>query len=273
MFECVLNISEGQSGAILNELSRAARTSLRDRHSDAFHHRSVFTLIDESRGLQRNVHSLIERAYELIDLTRHSGVHPRFGVVDVVPYVALDSTDDERACALRDETAQWISETFAVPVFLYGLLDDGTNRTLPHVRRAARNSSAPDWGPAVASVSRGSCAVGCRALLVAWNLWLEGASLEQARALAIQLRQPALRTMAFEVGSYVQVSCNVVDVTAIRLSEIYDSVLEHLGNGASIHHAELVGLAPSALVFSEVPERWAQLGLHANSTIESRVLR
>ena len=273
MLECVINISEGRSTTVLDELARAGGQSLRDVHSDSFHHRSVYTLIDAPHPLQRNVRTLIARAYELIDLTGHVGVHPRFGVVDVVPFVALEPTESTEACVQRDQTAQWLSETFAVPVFLYGPLGPGESRSLPQVRRAEREHATPNWGPPQSSPSRGSCAVGCRALLVAWNLWLEGTSLDQARAIAARLRRPALRTLAFEVGPYVQVSCNLVELTAIRPSQIYDFVLEHLPSGASILRAELVGLAPSALLAREEPGRWSQLGLSANSTIEARLSR
>ena len=113
--------------------------------------------------------------------------------------------------------------------------------------------------------------MGCRPILVAWNLWLEGVDLASARALASALRRPGLRTLAFEVGDATQVSCNVIDVSAVRLSNVYDEVAARVPRGGRIARCELVGLAPRALLDAEVPSRLAQLDLSADRTIESRI--
>ena len=270
MFECVLNISEGRDVAVLEELDRAAGVSLRDRHSDATHHRSVFTLINESSELVRDVRALITQAFQRLDLFEHSGVHPRFGVVDVVPFVALGSEQRLDACALRDATARWIAGEFAVPAFLYGPLSPLGERTLPRVRREAFVTLAPDYGPREPTPAWGAVAVGCRDVLVAWNLWLDGVSLARAREIAAALRQPVVRALAFRVGDQVQVSCNLLDTNQVRTSSVYDRVLALLPPGGAIARAELVGLVPRALLGAEVPSRWEQLGLRDSATIEAR---
>ncbi|HSN01943.1 MAG TPA: hypothetical protein VLS91_00510 [Acidimicrobiales bacterium] len=270
MFECVINLSEGRDLGVLDQLSVAAGASLRDRHADAFHHRSVFTLINDAQQLTRDVRTLIEAALARLDLARHEGVHPRFGVVDVVPFVALDSREAALACEMRDDTGRWLAETHGVPVFFYGPLH-GAERSLPDVRRRAFRGLSPDVGPARAHPRVGASAVGCRPILVAWNLWLEGISLDQARRIATGLRREGLRTLAFDVGAAVQVSCNVIDVSAVRLSRVYDEVASGLPRGGRIARAELVGLAPRALLDAEDPSRLAQLDLSAQRTIEARI--
>jgi len=270
VFECVINVSEGRDEAVLGDLSAAGGPSLRDRHSDAFHHRSVFTLINDRDRLVRDVRTLTGAAYQRLDLADHQGVHPRFGVVDVVPFVALERARASEAVTLRDQTANWIAAAFAVPVFLYGPLADGSLRTLPEVRRGAFAALRPDLGPDQPSPARGSVAVGARPILVAWNLWLDGVNVAQARSMASAIRRPAVRALAFEVGDEVQVSCNIVDTDAARPSELYDQVGSLLPAGATIRRAELVGLAPASLVTSEDRSRWAQLGLSSDSTIEAR---
>ena len=268
MFECVVNLSEGRDVSVLEQLTRAAGGSLRDRHRDRHHHRSVFTMINEPDSLLGDLHNLVAATYQHVDLRRHSGVHPRFGAVDVVPFVNLDG-DLDAARALRDDTAEWFAETQSVPVFLYGPLSDGTTRTLPEVRKRAFADLAPDVGPAEASDRRGAVAVGAREVLVAWNLWLEGVDLAQARELAAAVRASDVRALAFEVGDTVQVSCNLVDVSSARPSAIYDAVAERIGDGR-IERAELVGLAPASLLAAEDPGRWEQLGLSEDATIEAR---
>jgi glutamate formiminotransferase len=270
VFECVINISEGRDEALLSQFSSAAGASLRDRHSDAFHHRSVFTLINEREALVGDARTLVGAVYERLDLTRHRGVHPRFGVVDVVPFVALEPGRADEAVALRDRTANWIAVTFDVPVFLYGPLADGSARTLPEVRRGAFADLRPDLGPDEPSPSRGSVAVGARPILVAWNLWLGAVSVAQARAIASALRRPGVRALAFEVGSDVQVSCNITDTDAARPSQLYDQAASMLPAGGLIRRAELVGLAPRSLVNREDHARWVQLALSPDSTIEAR---
>jgi glutamate formiminotransferase / 5-formyltetrahydrofolate cyclo-ligase len=271
VFECVVNISEGRDLPVLEQLTRAAGDSLRDRHRDRHHHRSVFTLINEPEELVNDLHTLASTAYQRIDLRTHRGAHPRFGVVDVVPFVALAPEDPDTARGLRDEAAAWFADTFFVPVFVYGPLADGTTRTLPEIRHAAFESLAPDFGPDAPSGNKGAVAVGCRPLLVAWNLWLRGASLDDAKGLAAIVRSPSVRALAFEVGEDVQVSCNLVDVDAARPSAIYDAVRERLAPGAAIDHAELVGLAPRSLLDAEDEARWEELGLSPESTIEARL--
>lgn len=270
MFECVINLSEGRDSATLRQLASASGSSLRDLHSDEFHHRSVFTLINEPAGLVVDVRALITAAYELLNLSGHAGVHPRFGVVDVVPFVALNPDEFDHAVQLRDELAPWLAENFHVPVFFYGPLSDGSVRTLPQVRHGAFTSLVPDAGPAQPSPRLGSVALGARPLLVAWNIWLSDVTIDVARTMAKAVRSEAVRSLAFQVGDEVQVSCNIVDVTHAKASEVYDRVLAMVPAGGAIDHAELVGLAPRAFVENEDPQRWAQLGLSAQATIEAR---
>ena len=270
MFECVLNVSEGRRLNQLDALALAAGSSLRDRHSDAIHNRSVFTLIDPPDELRRHVHRFIVATMKRLDLREHEGVHPRFGVLDVVPYVALDPARSREAEMLRDETAHWVASTFDVPVFLYGHLADGTFRTLPEVRRDAFTSLPPDYGPPVASEERGASALGARGVLVAWNLWLRDVSLGEARDVVRHLRQKEVRALAFQVGEHVQISCNLVEPLTVGPSFVYDKVTDLLRSGG-IERAELVGLVPEKVLHHEDPARWAQLDLAEEKTIEARV--
>jgi len=270
VLECVVNVSEGRDDARLDALARAAGPSLRDRHRDAFHNRSVFTLIAAGADLERDVRSLVTAAFDLLDLTTHEGVHPRFGVVDVVPFVALEPERAEVALGYRDATAQWIAREHGVPVFLYGLVE-GALRTLPDVRRRAFTDLAPDVGPALATPRLGAVACGARPVLVAWNLWLEGVGLDEARDIAASLRREEVRSLAFRVGDGVQVSCNLIDPGAVGPDVVYDQVLARLRGPGRIGRAELVGLAPRIVLDAVDPRRWPELDLSEERTIEGRL--
>ena len=270
MFECVVNISEGRVDALLDELRVSAGRSLRDLHRDPFHNRAVFTLINEPAPLTSDVRALLTSAYERLDLRTHDGVHPRFGVVDVVPFVALEPRQATLARALRDETGQWIGQQFDVPVFLYGMVAGGP-RSLPDVRRGAFTSLAPDYGPAAPSPIRGATAVGERPILIAWNLWLQGVSIEEARTVTRSLRRREVRALAFNVGDRVQVSCNLIAPGVVGPGVIYDEVVAGLSHDGRVERAELVGLAPRSVLEAEPRSRWKQLGLSDETTIEGRI--
>ena len=271
MFECVINISEGQNQTLLTAMDEAAGPSLRDRHSDQWHNRSVFTLINEASDLVGDVRQLLTTAFALLDIGQHQGVHPRRGVVDVVPFVPLDEHTLDEAVELRDALGAWVAEHCALPVFFYGPLAAG-ERTLPDVRRMAFRSLPPDLGPLEADGRSGAVTIGARPLLVAWNIWLD-ASLDRAKELASALRQPGVRTLGLTVGASTQVSCNVIDVTTVSLAALYDQVAAGLTGNEALLRAELVGLAPQVILDHVPPARWATLGLSPEATIEVRRTR
>ena len=102
--ESVPNFSEGRDASTIDALGAAlaAHADLLDVHSDADHHRSVFTLVGDDISLVEALLAGIACARERIDLRDHEGAHPRIGAADVVPIVFLDPADRERAkdCAL-----------------------------------------------------------------------------------------------------------------------------------------------------------------------------
>lgn len=262
MLECVVNISEGRDIALLAGLAEMLRPNLLDVHTDADHNRSVFTLLGTEAPRVLASHTV-----ERLSIAGHTGVHPRLGVVDVVPFVPLRGTDFAAAVAARDDFARWISGTLGVPAFLYG-----TGLTLPEVRRRAWRDLSPDTGPAVPHPTAGAVCVGARELLVAYNVWLRGCSLEETRAIASRVRAPGIRTLGLQVGGLTQVSMNLVDLAVAGPREAFDSVRRECeGTSAVVSHAELVGLVPRA-VLSAIPRgRWEELDLSEDRTIEARV--
>lgn len=249
MLECVVNVSEGRDAAVLDALRSAAGADLLDVHTDAWHHRSVFTLVGESAPRR-----LAEAAVAAIDLRAHEGVHPRIGAVDVVPFVPLAGSTMADALAARDRFAGWMAEALAVPCLVYG-----PERTLPELRREAVGR---DGHP-----SAGLCAVGARDLLVAYNLWLADADLRLARAVAAAVRGAGIRALGLPVGDRVQVSMNLVDPLVVGPADAWDRVAEH----AEVAGAELVGLVPVAVLEAIPAARWAALDLGPDRTIEARL--
>ena len=264
MLECVVNISEGQDAALLEALSGAARPDLLDLHTDPHHNRSVFTLVGTEAPRR-----LAAAAVSRLDISRHAGVHPRLGVVDVVPFVPLTGSTMTDALKARDQFAQWAADELGIPCFLYG-----PERSLPEVRRRAWRDLAPDvtpTGSASPHTTAGAICVGARDVLVAWNVWLD-ADIDTARDIAQRVRTPAIRTLGLQTGRDVQVSINLVDPLAHGPSEAWDAVsYEAQALGAVVMRSELVGLVPRAVLDATDEDRWEELDLSPDRTIEARL--
>ena len=258
MLECVVNISEGQDLTAIAAIAAAAGSALLDVHTDADHHRSVLTLVGEDAP-----RSVAAEAVDRLDLGVHEGAHPRIGVVDVVPFVALDGSSATDAREARDRFARWAADELAVPCFCYG-----PERTLPDVRRHAFGELAPDVGPDQPHPTAGAMAVGVRPVLVAYNVWLAEPDLALARRIAAGLRGPAVRALGLAVGEEVQVSVNLIEPTTIGPAEVADAVAAL----AEVRRCELVGLLPASVLAAVPPERWGSLDLGSDRTIEARLV-
>ena len=280
LLECVPNLSEGRDPSLLGRLAAVAGPGLLDVHTDPDHHRSVFTLAGPD--VEEAVMALARLAVAELDLSVHAGVHPRLGVIDVVPFVPLAvgggaadgagqvvRADRDGAPGLggalgaRDRFAGWAADELELPCFLYG-----PERSLPEVRRRAFRDLAPDIGPERPHPRAGAVAVGARGVMVAYNLWLDDQSSDTARSLAARLRDPEIRALGFDLDGRAQLSFNLIDPLRTGPAEVYDRAV---ALGARIERAEVVGLVPAALLEQTPSGRWAQLDLRPEATIEARL--
>jgi glutamate formiminotransferase len=259
VLECVVNISEGRDRSAIEAIASSAGADLLDVHTDADHHRSVLTLVGEDAP-----RAVARAAVAALDLRTHTGAHPRIGVVDVVPFVALDGSTAADALAARDAFSTWAADELGVPCFRYG-----PERTLPEIRRGAFTSLAPDTGPPEPHPTAGAMAVGQRPLLVAYNVWLAEADLEAAKLLAAELRSPTVRALGLQVGHEVQVSMNLIAPDRTGPGAVVDAI----ARAAVIDRCELVGLVPRRVLDLEDPARWGELDLGPDRTIEARLER
>jgi glutamate formiminotransferase len=280
VLECVINISEGRSADVLGPLAEAVGLALLDVHTDPDHHRSVFTLasVDPSET-EAAARRLATAATQTLSITDHDGVHPRLGVVDVVPFVALAPTPTVVAVDAARAFARWIGRELEIPAFLYDLAD-ADRRTLPAVRRDAFSARAPDAGPATPHPRAGATAVGARPVLVAVNLELDDDDLDLARAVAHEIRERdgglrGVRALGLDLPSRkrAQVSMNLVDLEHTGLEVACVSVRKQVeARGGRIRRVELVGLVPAAILDDCSAEFLAWSGLSADQTIESRIV-
>jgi glutamate formiminotransferase len=253
------NVSEGRDQAAIQALGEAFDARLLDVHSDPDHHRSVFTLAGGPGELAAAVLNGAGEAVRRIDvLSRHEGIHPRVGAVDVAPIVYLDPADRGAACAEALVLGDLLGEQLGLPVFLYGELAAG--RTRAELRRGGPARLAerieagelrPDFGPRRLHPSAGAVLVAARPPLIAFNVELAPpATVEDARDIAARIREgggeglTAVRAIGLwlDARGVAQVSTNVEDHRAVPLAEVIRAIARH----ATPLRAELVGLAPAA---------------------------
>jgi glutamate formiminotransferase len=278
VLECVVNVSEGRRADAVDRLAAACGTALLDVHTDADHHRSVFTIAAaDPLVTQLAARQLARAAASLLSLADHEGVHPRLGVIDVVPFVALGRTPPEDAIDAASSFAAWIADDLGVPAFLYDDADP-EHRTLPSVRRDAFTARAPDFGPDAPHPQLGATAVGARRPLVAVNVELEDDDLALARRVARQVRErdgglPGVRALGLALPSVarVQVSMNLVDLDATGVEPALVAVRDAVvAAGGRVARVELVGLVPAAALSGASDELREWTGIGPDQTIEGR---
>ena len=287
--ESVPNFSEGRDAGTIEALRSALAThaDVLDVHSDADHNRSVFTLVGDDTSLVEALLAGVACARERIDLRSHDGAHPRIGAADVVPIVALEPTDRERArdCALR--LADRIGAELGLPVFLYGesaasrgpaFYRQGGPEELQ--RRIDAGELRPDYGPVRLDERAGGVIVGARRPLIAFNVNLATDDVEIARAIAAVVREkgggfPGVRALGLLLprAGHAQVSMNVEDYEAAALHEIVRRVDEEArALGVGVTGAELVGLMPAGAAAAAAGAILRIEGFNASHVLELRLL-
>jgi glutamate formiminotransferase len=272
----VPNVSEGAGEERLERLQRAFTrgVTLLDRHSDADHGRSVFTLAGQPAALTEALASGAEEALETIDMDAYRGAHPAIGALDVCPIVWFSPGDHEAARTEAVATAEQIGG-LGIPVFLYGEFARNPGRA---ERAYFRNGGLaelwlrmesgelqPDFGPDLPHRRGGATLVTARPPLAAFNIELDSEDVEVARAVAAGLREagggvPGVRAIGLLLSSgRAQVSTNVHDPLTVPLGEVVERARELAAPlGARPLEAELVGLIPQAALLGypeDVPMR------------------
>src|SRR6516165_11829624 len=122
LVECVPNFSEGRDRAKVDTIIAAMKMDgvyVLDREMDADHNRCVVTLAGDPVNVAEAAVRGVGKAAEIIDLTRHTGAHPRLGAADVVPFIPIEDVTLEDCVAIARRVGEEIWRRFGVPVYLY----------------------------------------------------------------------------------------------------------------------------------------------------------
>ncbi len=275
-------------GAIADAVRAVPQSHLLDIHSDASHHRSVFTIAGEQRAVLEAVFRAAQMAVTKIDLTRHTGEHPRIGATDVVPFVPFGDTTMGDCVALASELGGRLAEQLGIPIFLYGQAATRDGRHVPHELRrggfeqlistiGTTPATTPDYGRHAVHATAGATAVGARAVLVAFNVFLDTDDADVARDIARGIRTsagglPDVQAKGFMVGGRAQVSMNLLDPITTTPLVVLGAVQQASQRlGIAVSHSEFVGLVPEAAVDGVAGEKLVLRGSLAEHLLEPKV--
>lgn len=262
LIECVPNFSEGRRqqvvAAIAAEIAAVVDVYLLDVESDADHNRSVITFVGSPDGVVEAAFRATAQAAATIDLDQHHGVHPRIGATDVVPFIPLRGATLDDCAALAIRLGRRIGDELQIPVYLYEAAAARPERiNLADVRRGEYEglkqslgsdpARDPDFGPARLGPA-GATAVGARAPLIAYNIYLSTADIAVARqvARAIRFSNGGLRhckALGLLVDGRAQVSINMTDFRSTPIHRIFELVRSEAARfGVVPTESEIVGL-------------------------------
>ncbi len=271
LIECVPNFSEGRDsekvGAIVSAMSAVPGVYVLDREMDADHNRCVITLAGEPNAVAEAALRGVGKAMELIDLTKHSGAHPRVGATDVVPFIPIEGVTIEDCVALARRTGQEIWARYRIPVFFYEAAATRPDRVnLENVRRGQfeglrdvmkhDHDRQPDVGEPKVHPTAGVTVVGARKFLIAYNVNLNTSDVGIANKIAKAIRFSSgglryVKSMGVELKArnLAQVSINLTDFEQTPMHRVYEMVKREAERyGAVAVGSEIVGLIPKKAI-------------------------
>ena len=271
LIECVPNFSEGRDlrkiDAIVEAMSGVAGAWILDRTSDADHNRTVVTLAGEPEGVAEAAIRGAGKAAELIDMTRQTGVHPRIGATDVIPFVPLEGVTMNDCVTLARHVGQELWKRYRVPVYFYEAAATRPDRVnLENIRKGQFEglradvlhdpNRSPDIGEPRLHLSAGATVVGARKILIAYNIYLNTTDISVAREIARTIRSSSgglrhVKAIGVEMKTrgLTQVSINLTDFEQTPLHRVFESVkLEAERRACEVVGSEIIGLVPRKAV-------------------------
>src|SRR6056297_3470070 len=203
LLECVPNFSEGNDMDIIkqitNEIEAIDGVSLLDVDPGQATNRTVVTFVGTPDETVEAAFQAVKKASELIDMSKHSGAHPRFGATDVCPLVPVSGIDMDETVEYARKLAKRIGEELEIPIYCYEYAAfEEKRKNLANCRsgeyeglkdKLASPQWKPDFGPAEFNEKAGATAVGARDFLVAYNINLNTTSVRRTNSVAFDIRE------------------------------------------------------------------------------------
>ncbi|MBB5057843.1 glutamate formiminotransferase [Granulicella aggregans] len=310
IIECVPNFSEGMDEEKVRAIVASMKVDgvrLLDWSRDATHNRSVVTIAGSPDAVVESAVRGVGKAAQLIDLTQQSGVHPRIGAADVVPFVPVSGISVAECAMLARQAGLQIWRRYGVPVYFYGAaatrpdrvqLEDVRRGQFEGLREAALRDAMrrPDVGGPELHSKAGASAVGARSFLIAYNLYIQHpgsngsgqapilpqqTEIASARAIARDIRDlrvsngglQGVKAIGVMANGRAQISMNITDYQLTPMGQVHAAVSTIARrHGVEVSDGELIGLIPEAAF--EPDSDWVRqtLGFNAEEKVLERKL-
>ncbi len=286
--ECVPNFSEGRNIRIINAIGGAISAvpgvKFISAEPDRDYNRTVVTFVGEPEAVLEGAFQGTKKAAELIDMTAHTGEHPRIGATDVVPFVPVSGVTMDDCVRLANEFGSRVGGELQIPVYLYEeAATRPERRNLSVIRKGEYEGLAeklkdpawaPDFGPDAFNARSGATVTGARMFLIAYNVNLDTNDVKIASEIALRIRESgrvkkdargnpvlderkqkitipgtlrAVKAMGvlLEAHNIAQVSINLVNYHLTPPHVAFEEVKkEAAALGAHVTGSEIVGLTP-----------------------------
>jgi glutamate formiminotransferase / formiminotetrahydrofolate cyclodeaminase len=270
IIECVPNFSEGRDQNVINAIADAIRgtqCTLLDVDSGQSTHRTVYTFVGDTETVIQGALAAARVAKKKINMAHHKGEHPRFGAMDVCPFIPVANVTMEECVEVSRQFAQRAAKELNLPFFLYEeAAVQEYRRKLPDVRKGEYEDLEerlkdpqwkPDFGPAKFVPSWGATATGARMFLIAYNVNILGTA-NQAHRIALNLReagrgsdQPGklkdVKGMGWFVDEYnmAQVTVNLNNYHETPIHTLFEAVKREAAQlNVAVAGSEIVGIVP-----------------------------
>ncbi|MBS3736898.1 MAG: glutamate formimidoyltransferase [Candidatus Bipolaricaulota bacterium] len=294
ILESVPNYSVGKDEEVIEKIVGPFKghedVKLLDYSADPDHNRLVVTNVGSPEGLFEATLETVGIAVDLIDMTEHTGEHPRMGAVDVIPFTPVRNVTMDEAVELAKRLANAAAEEYDLPIYLYEEAATRPERkNLATIRKGEFEGFPekikdqdwkPDFGPDKVHPIAGVTAIGARKPLVAFNVNLNTDDPSVAKQIAREVRGSSgglhfCKAMGvdLEEEGLVQVSMNMTDYTRTSLQQAFELIRSESGRfGVTIAESEIVGLVPADALL-DAAEHYLQLeDFSSDQVIENRLL-
>jgi glutamate formiminotransferase / formiminotetrahydrofolate cyclodeaminase len=284
LIECVPNFSEGRNMSVIKQITEAIESVegvlLLNVDAGKAANRTVVTFVGVPEAVVQAAFLAIEKAAELIDMSKQTGEHPRIGATDVCPLIPIANISMTEAVEWARILGALVGTPLSIPVFLYeSAASKPERKNLATIRsgeyeglseKLKKPEWKPDFGPAVFNPKAGATVIGARDFLIAYNVNLNTTSVDLANAVAYDVRERG-RTVTDENGNKIQikgackslkaigwyikeygvaqVSMNVTNINVTPLHAAFEACCKSGGKyGLRVTGSELIGLLPKRVL-------------------------
>ncbi|MFN8337391.1 MAG: glutamate formimidoyltransferase [Saprospiraceae bacterium] len=292
LIECVPNFSEGRNLNIIkqitDEIEKVEGVRLLDVDPGKATNRTVVTFVGHPQAVVDAAYLAIKKAAELIDMSKHTGEHPRMGATDVCPLIPISGITMEETAAYAHQLGKKVGETLQIPVFMYESAATKPDRKNLAIIRAGEYEGMaaklqdpnwfPDYGTNTFNEKAGATVIGARDFLVAYNVNLNTTSVRRANSVAFDVREngriktdtkgknildengeairiPGACKSVKAIGWYIdeygiaQISMNLTNIQETPLHIAFDECCKSAqARGLRVTGSELVGLVPKSVL-------------------------